>query len=156
MLTYFNKRIILQWDKKLWKKEKIYINRDTWMKGRLYLNGSGRRVSGHTDENDHDRWNGKRHYAAMSSTQSLVSTDAETCSSGKLIDRGFVRLVMHTSWKTCGVPRVSCSHEIYRGLRSPLFRKGCKVAQTRRVAGFRRRLDIHFSFHTKFNTHVDT
>jgi hypothetical protein len=69
----------------------------------------------------------------------------KTCSSEeKLIGRGSRRLVMHTTWKTRGVPWVSCSHEIYRGLRSLLLGRGANVAQTRRVAGLRRWLDTSF------------
>lgn len=111
----------------------------------LYLNGSGRRISGYTDENDHDRWTGKHHYAALFSTvPSTVPMDVEDSFFRGETDQPVdsLRLVIYTSWKTRGVPRDSCSHEIYRGLRSPLFRKGCK----RRAAAARRRSSSMIKF----------
>lgn len=119
------------------QEERYYwsYDRDTWMENVLYLNGSGHRVSGHADENDHDRWTGKHHYAALFSTVPMEENSSRTRFSGgnwSAVDS--LRLVIYTSWKTREVPRVSCSHEIYRGLRSPLFRKGCK----RRAAAARR------------------
>jgi len=97
------------------------------MKCVLYLNRSCHRISGHANKNDHDRWTGKCHYVVEFSLRCVVPMDIEdSFFRKKILNRDFFRLVMHTSWKTCGVPRVSCFHGIYRGLRFPLFRKGCK------------------------------
>lgn len=126
-----------------------------WMKGVFYLNGHGHCVSSHADENDHNRWTGKRHYTAVSST---IPTDAV---GGLVLLKGDwlsvpSDFVMHTSWKTRGMLLVSCSHEIYRGLCSPLFRKGCKRRAD--AAHHRSSLTIRhiFRFSMKFDAHIDT
>lgn len=128
------------------KKYNSSYDRDTWMEGVLYLNGSGYRISSHADENDRDRWTGKRHYAAGSSPRyEWYQRMPRTCSS----EGNWSAAASSDLWWTRREKRVECPEsrapmKYIEGCALPRLGRGTNVAQTRHVAGLRQRLDIFF------------